>query len=257
MDSFPPSAHAHGASYASSLPSALTAVDGALDGRDIDTPAHLASQAAPAPARAPGSTPWDDEPPLLEELEIDLWAVWVKALRVLFPSVVCNKLGRYAEYAPAKPVEVAPNATPAEAAAQLLEDDADADLAGPLLFCLALGALLLMAGKVHFGYIYGFGLSGCALLWLVLGLMSDGLSFDRTVHIFGYCLPPVLLLAGLAPLLDARSALGQALAVGCVAWSTTSATRYAETTLDMRDQRYLLAYPIGLFYACFALMTLF
>ena len=31
----------------------------------------------------------------------------------------------------------------------------DTDLAGPLCFCLLLGACLLLSGKVHFGYIYG------------------------------------------------------------------------------------------------------
>ena len=34
---------------------------------------------------------------------------------------------------------------------------ADSDMAGPLLFVVALGVLLLLNGKVHFGAIYGVG----------------------------------------------------------------------------------------------------
>ncbi|KAH9507854.1 Protein yipf5 [Bulinus truncatus] len=37
----------------------------------------------------------------------------------------------------------------------------DTDLAGPLVFCMAFGGSLLLAGKIHFGYIYGIGLVGC------------------------------------------------------------------------------------------------
>ena len=29
----------------------------------------------------------------------------------------------------------------------------DSDLAGPLVFCMAFGATLLLAGKIHFGYV--------------------------------------------------------------------------------------------------------
>ena len=36
----------------------------------------------------------------------------------------------------------------------------DADLAGPLLIAIIFGTILLFRGKVQFGYIYGFGLTG-------------------------------------------------------------------------------------------------
>jgi len=31
---------------------------------------------------------------------------------------------------------------------------ADSDLAGPLVFCMMFGATLLLAGKIHFGWIF-------------------------------------------------------------------------------------------------------
>lgn len=42
-----------------------------------------------------------------------------------------------------------------------------------------------------------------------------------------------------------------------VGWCTLIATRFIEQTLDMRAQRYLIAYPVALLYACFALMAVF
>ena len=42
---------------------------------------------------------------------------------------------------------------------------ADADLAGPLVFCLAFGSLLLLTGKIHFNYIYGIGALGCVAMY--------------------------------------------------------------------------------------------
>ena len=49
----------------------------------------------------------------------------------------------------------------------------DADLAGPLIFCLLFGACLLASGKVHFGYIYGMALMSCAGIYSILNMMSD------------------------------------------------------------------------------------
>ena len=45
-------------------------------------------------------------------------------------------------------------------------------MAGPILVALALGAAMLLRGKVHFGHIYGLGVFGCCSLWLVMTLMS-------------------------------------------------------------------------------------
>lgn len=50
----------------------------------------------------------------------------------------------------------------------------DSDLAGPIIFWLMFGILLLTAGKVHFGYIYGVALFGSLSLHTLLKYMSDG-----------------------------------------------------------------------------------
>lgn len=42
-----------------------------------------------------------------------------------------------------------------------------------------------------------------------------------------------------------------------VFWCTLTASNMFVTVLSMRDQRILVAYPVALFYACFALLTIF
>jgi hypothetical protein len=109
---------------------------------------------------------YEDEKPLLEELGIDFSHIRAKTLQVLFPTKL---------------------------PASLLED---ADLAGPLVFCVLLGFGMLLSRKLHFGYIYGIGVMGSVGMYTVLNLMSNvNLSFDKIVSILGYCLLPVVLLS--------------------------------------------------------------
>ena len=54
--------------------------------------------------------------------------------------------------------------------ALLYESD---DLAGPLILALVLASEMLLSGKMHgFSYIYGFALSGCLAMALLLNLLS-------------------------------------------------------------------------------------
>lgn len=140
----------------------------------------------------------------------------------------------------------------------------DADLAGPLFFCLAFGVFLLLTGKVsfsirlllsiypaiineedmhhrlssvcfpsralprassrlisrnavhlllhyqvHFGYIYGFGVSGAMALYVVLNLLSaQEIDMWRVCSILGYCLLPVIGLAFLGIVISLKSTFG-------------------------------------------------
>jgi hypothetical protein len=104
----------------------------------------------------------------------------------------------------------------------------ETDLAGPLVFALVFGTCLLLAGKLHFGYIYGFGVFGCLALNAVLNLMCDDardIDAWRTASVLGYCLLPVVLLSAAGIVLDLRGALGLGLAVAAVMWSCTAATK--------------------------------
>ena len=184
----------------------------------------------------------ENEPPLLEELGINLEHIWLKTKAVVLPfRRFSSKTNNTA----------------------LLEPDLivkDADLAGPLALALALGGEMLLMGKVHFGYIYGFGLFGCLSLTLVLNLMSpaSAVSVWTVTSILGYSLLPVNVLAALRLiLLVAPPIVTQLCGVLAVIWSTTASTRLFEIGCGMDHQRYLIAYPIALVYSAFVLITIF
>ena len=51
--------------------------------------------------------------------------------------------------------------------------------------------------------------------------------------------------------------IGYILAPLFILWCSSSASGMFVSILRMNDQRFLVAYPIGLFYACFALLSVF
>lgn len=102
--------------------------------------------------------PWAHEPPLLEELGINFSDILLKTKAILNPKA---------------PAPVFPSD--------------DSDLAGPLVYCLALGSFLLLQGKMAFGYIYGFGVLGSVLLYMLFNLMlqHESINLDRVFTIMG------------------------------------------------------------------------
>jgi hypothetical protein len=183
--------------------------------------------------------PLPDEAPLLEELGINVQHILLKTKAVVLPfsrfggdqvdpTVICE----------------------------------DADMAGPIAFALLLGGEMLLSGKLQFGYIYGFGLFGCTAMTFVVNLITPekAVSFWTVTSSLGYSLLPVNVLALLKIFvmnLINLQMLGRFLGVITVAWSTTASTRLLELGCGMRDQRYLLAYPIALLYSAFVMMTIF
>lgn len=171
----------------------------------------------------------NEDPPLLEELGINPSQIKQKAISVL--------LGKNVE-------------------ANALEQT---DMAGPVVFVMMFGLLLLMAGKLHFGYIYGFGVLGCIGIYCVVNLMSQDKQIDlyHTVSILGYALLPVMLLSALGVFCNLSTKAGGFIGFGCVLWSTLMAAKFFETVLEMKNQRWLVAYPLALLYSVFALITIF
>ena len=103
---------------------------------------------------------FEDEPPLLEELGINFDHIYQKTIAVLNPwrttnSEVINegirfKLHFYYFYFIFE---------------HIYKNVCKVDLTGPFVFCMALGAAMLMVGKVQFGYIYGIGAVGVIGMW--------------------------------------------------------------------------------------------
>ena len=152
-----------------------------------------------------------DEPPILEELGINFAHIMAKTKAVMLPRR--SKLS-----------------------AEVVNDS---DFAGPILFCLVLGTLLLFNGKVHFGYIYGVFVVGLLGLWSLLNLMSDrGIDIYRTASIMGYCLLPIVALAALSIPVDLRGALGAPLVALAVGWCSNAAALFFVISLEADDRRW-------------------
>uniref|UniRef100_A0A8C1BTU1 Zgc:123321 n=2 Tax=Cyprinus carpio TaxID=7962 RepID=A0A8C1BTU1_CYPCA len=172
---------------------------------------------------------YEEEPPLLEELGINFDHIWQKTLTVLNPL---------------KPAD-----------GSIMNET---DLTGPVLFCIALGATLLMAGKAHFGYVYGISALGCVGMYMLLNLMSSySISCGCVASMLGYCLLPMVGLSAFAVLYSLQGLLGTLLALFVIGWCSLSASKIFSSTLDMSGQQLLVAYPCALLYGVFALLTVF
>ncbi|OQV21279.1 putative Protein YIPF5 [Hypsibius exemplaris] len=134
----------------------------------------------------------------------------------------------------------------------------DSDLAGPFVFCLLFGGLLLLHGKIHFGYIYGIGLLGCLGMYSLLSLMSaQGVSIGTVVSVLGYCLLPMVLLSGFSIVATLQGVVGTVCVVLSILWCSWSASKLFVTALTMDHQQILVAYPCALLYGVFSLLTIF
>uniref|UniRef100_A0A023F877 Protein YIPF n=2 Tax=Triatoma infestans TaxID=30076 RepID=A0A023F877_TRIIF len=175
------------------------------------------------------SQDFEDEPPLLEELGINPDHIFQKTMAVLNPFRSTDMT--------------------------ILQDT---DLAGPLVFCLAFGALLLLSGKVHFSYIYGLGVLGCIGIYMLLSLMTQtGVSFGVVITVLGYCLLPIVILAGINVVFSLQGVAGNVLSGLAILWCSLSSSKLFVTALSMDHQQPLIAYPCALLYGVFALITIF
>jgi hypothetical protein len=171
----------------------------------------------------------DNEPPILEELGINVANIKERMLGV----ALFKKLDH-----------------------DILDD---ADLSGPLVIGAGLGCCLLLMGKLHFGYIYGIGLTGCLVVCMLINVMSqkDSIDLYRTMSILGYGLLPIDVLAFIGVFVSLKNTLGTLVSLGCIVWATATSSRFFATAINMHQQRWLVAYPIGLVYTCFTLITVF
>lgn len=178
-----------------------------------------------------GTSGYPGEPPILEELGINFNHIKTKTLAVLNPF---NK-----------------NIT-----ADIMSDS---DLAGPILFVLLFGTLLLLAGKVQFGYIYGVGLFGTVSLHYMFKLMCEEVTIDlvRSTSVIGYCLLPLVLISVIGVFISLDNLLGYVASIVAVFWCTFSASGFFVTVLKLHNVRPLIAYPLFMFYSVFALMAIF
>jgi hypothetical protein len=182
-----------------------------------------------------------NEPPLLEELGINISHITTKSLAVLLP--MSRRYAKSSEILNPHTIEESP------------------DLAGPLAFAILLGSELLLAGKIHFAYIYSLSLFCCVSMTLLLYLLSpnQSISIWTVISVLGYCLLPVNLVAAVNVFIRISSMkrVGLVLAAMTILWCSVSATRLFETGCNLREQRWLVGYPCVLLYSCFLMITIF
>ena len=171
----------------------------------------------------------EEEPPLLEELGINPQSIKNKILGVITLKRIDKKF---------------------------LEDS---DMAGPLLIFLLFAFSSVLQYKINFGYIYGISVFGSILVFLLLNLMSknNGILLYNTISVLGYCLIPIVLLSFIAVFLDMKNVLGGVIAFCAIVLSSLNASRFFEIGLDMYSQRWIIFYPVALFYTCFVLVTIY
>ncbi|XP_041049986.1 protein YIPF5 isoform X3 [Carcharodon carcharias] len=172
---------------------------------------------------------FEDEAPLLEELGINFDHIWQKTLTVLHPLKAAD--------------------------GSIMNET---DLAGPMVFCLAFGATLLLVGKIQFGYVYGISAIGCLGMYCLLNLMSmTGVSFGCVASVLGYCLLPMIILSSFAVIFSLQGMLGVIIAAMIIGWCSLSASKIFISALAMEGQQLLVAYPCALLYGVFALISVF
>lgn len=171
----------------------------------------------------------NDDIPILEELGIDFNLIMTRTREVLNP--ITHSVNTHAE---------------------------DCELAGPLVFCLLFGSILLVSGKIQFGYIYGVSILGCIGIYCLLwGMANRTPTFWTVVSVLGYCMLPMVLLAAFGLLFTLNGSFGLILTGVVVLWCAVASSNIFTHSLEMIDQKLLVAYPCALIYGVFALLTVF
>lgn len=179
----------------------------------------------------------EEEPPLLDELEIYPDRILQKIMAVL------NPFGSHG-----------------------LTDDADylakdPDLAGPITFYLILAVCLFLSGnKAHFGYIYGISVVSCVMMYCLLTLMTSEknvFSLTGVASILGYSLIPIVALSVFGIFFSLRGPVGIILATVAVLWSSVSASRLFTAVSGDKEQQPLTAYPCALVSGVYVLLVVF
>lgn len=171
-----------------------------------------------------------NDPPLLEELGISLPLIKTESqlpLRVFRPSTIpaCST----------------------------------SDLTGPVLILVLFTALLVLHGKLHFGYIYLISLTSAFFIYVLLTLIATKeTSIITCCSVLGYSLGPVLLYSLMHIALRWTSIYVRVAAgLGMAFWSACTASIVFCRHLELANKTYVVGFPLLLTYVCFVLMVLF
>ncbi|EKX73852.1 golgi membrane protein yip1domain containing protein [Theileria equi strain WA] len=170
-----------------------------------------------------------NDPPLLEELDIDIVEIYRHLKAVLLFHRGDNIFANYT------------------------------DLSGPLLVFILFGFTLLFSGKLCFKILYVVSLLSNIFTYYFLNVLSQGpyINLSKVFTIFGYSLLPLCFSPIIWIFSGFLKSVCIALIYACVLWSTLSASYLVKTELEMQDRQYLVAYPIFVYYTLFANIVIF
>ncbi|PGH28506.1 hypothetical protein GX50_08754 [[Emmonsia] crescens] len=89
------------------------------------------------------------------------------------------------------------------------------------------------------------------------GHFSSTLTFPRSASVLGYCFLPLVLTSGVGILIPMDTLFGYLLTTAAVGWCTYSSSGMFCAVARMRGMRFLVAYPLALFYVVFGIMGIF
>ena len=87
--------------------------------------------------------------------------------------------------------------------------------------------------------------------------LSSTLTFPRSASVLGYCLLPLVLTSFVGVALPMDTAAGYVISCLAICWCTYSSSKMFCAVGRMRSMRGLVAYPLGLFYVGFGIMSIF
>lgn len=180
----------------------------------------------------------ENEPPLLEELEIHPERILHKSLLILNPFHVDDTHDKSVDLG------------------------YESDLAGPIVFCLLFGVCLFVAGsKIHFGYIYGLSMISVCGMYALLLMLTDEiarlLTFARVASALGYGILPIVWLSIFSIFVSLNSTFGIIIAMMCITLATLGSSRMLCLLAHDTNKRLLIAYPCALAYIAFTFLVLF
>lgn len=178
-----------------------------------------------------GSSSFEDEEPLLDELGIHPDQIWKKTKAIL------------------NPLRVNPTV------------HMDSDLSGPIIIYLCFCLFQLLAGKIQFGVILGWIVVSSIFLYVVFNMLAGRngkLDLHTCTSVVGYCLLPVVIFSAVSLFLP-QGSTGRFIVGGVfVLWATRSCTGLMVAIAEGEEEhRALVAYACFLIYTLFSLLVIF
>lgn len=135
----------------------------------------------------------------------------------------------------------------------------DSDMAGPFLIFIIFALTLILQKKTHFGYIYGTTIFGGFIISTIMNLMSkkESILLYNTISVLGYCMIPVVGASFIGVIINLKDVIGIFICLLSIVLSSYTATNFFEEVLMMESQKWLIFYPLMLFYTCFVILTVY